>query len=255
MNVESIGQPVALIVDEAKKNNNTVLSIEPKKDAVVTYLTELNLTSKKDQKFQQIPNVNVERTILYVTGASGSGKSYYTKNFCDCYKKIFPKREIYLFSSITDDSSIDKIKGLKRVKITPEFLNEDISAKDFENSLVIFDDTDCITDKKTKAKIQAILNSVLETGRHFNTSVVYTSHTACNGNDTKKILNEAHSITIFPTGLGGRSLKYLLDQYLGLDKEQIKRIKKLDSRWVTILKSYPMVVLSEKEAYILNPKE
>ena len=50
-------------------------------------------------------------------------------------------------------------------------------------------------------------------------------------------------------------MKYLLDQYLGLDKEQIKRIKKLDSRWVTIMKSYPMIVLSEKEAYVLNPKD
>jgi len=68
-------------------------------------------------------------------------------------------------------------------------------------------------------------------------------------------LNEAHSVTIFPTGLGGRSLKYLLDSYMGLDKEQIKKIKKLESRWVTITKTYPMCVLSEKEAYILNPKD
>jgi len=255
MNVENIGSPIALILDENKKNNNQVLSVEPKKDAVVTMLNELSLKDKKGQKFQQIPNPNTERSILYVTGASGSGKSYYTKAYCDCYRKIYPKREIYLFSSLTDDSSIDKIKGLKRVKITPEFLGEDISAKDFKDSLVIFDDTDCITDKRQKLKLQGILNSVLETGRHFNTSVIYTSHSACAGNDTKKILNEAHSITIFPTGLGGRSLKYLLDQYMGLDKEQIKKIKKLESRWVTITKTYPMCVLSESEAYILNPKE
>ena len=99
-----------------------------------------------------------------------------------------------------------------------------------------------------------ILNSLLETGRHFNASVIYTSHLPCAGNDTKRILNEAHSITIFPNGLGGRSLKYLLDSYLGLDKEQIKRVKKTDSRWVTIMKSYPMVVLTEKEAYTLSSK-
>ena len=105
-----------------------------------------------------------------------------------------------------------------------------------------------------KAKINGILNSLLETGRHFNASVIYTSHLPCAGNDTKRILNEAHSITIFPNGLGGRSLKYLLDSYLGLDKEQIKRVKKTDSRWVTIVKSYPMVVLTEKEAYTLSSK-
>ena len=93
---------------------------------------------------------------------------------------------------------------------------------------------------------------ILETGRHFNISCVYTSHVACAGIDTKRILNEAHSITIFPHGLGGRSMKYLLENYLGLDKDQVKRIKKLGSRWVSILKTFPMIVLSEKEAFVMN---
>jgi len=250
MNVENQGQAIALIQDTDKKKANTLLSIEPKKENVVNYMKEFKL--KDSQHFQQIPNISVERNILYVTGASGSGKSYYTKNFVDQYKKIYPKREVYLFSSLSDDSSIDKIKNLRRIKLTPEFLNDDITAKDFKDALVIFDDTDCITDKRVKLKVNGILNSLLETGRHFSSSVIYTSHSACNGADTKKILNECHSITIFPTGLGGRSLKYLLDQYLGLDKAQIARVKHLNSRWVTIVKSYPMVVLSEKEAYVLN---
>ena len=80
-------------------------------------------------------------------------------------------------------------------------MTEDITAKDFQDSLVIFDDTDCITDKYMKFKVNGILNSLLETGRHFNSSVVYTSHAACNGNDTKKILNECHSILCFVMAL------------------------------------------------------
>ena len=229
------------------------MSIEPKKEAVFNYLTELKLEGH--QKLQHIPNTDQERNILYITAPSGQGKSYYTKHYADQYRKIYPKREIYLFSSLSDDSSIDKIKNLRRIKLTPEFLSDDITAGDFKDSLVIFDDTDCITDKRVKLKVNAILNSLLETGRHFNSSVVYTSHSACSGNDTKKILNECHSITIFPNGLGGRSLKYLLDQYLGLDKEQIKKIKQLDSRWVTIVKTYPLVALYEKGAYVLNNKD
>ena len=47
-------------------------------------------------------------------------------------------------------------------------------------------------------------------------------------------------------------MKYLLDSYFGLDKDQIKKIKKLNSRWVTIMKTYPMIVMYEKGAYILN---
>jgi len=193
----------------------------------------------------------MERSITYITGASGSGKSYWTRMYVDEYKKIYPKREVYLISSISDDSSIDKIKGLHRIKMD-KLLTEDISAKDFKDSCVIFDDTDCLTDKRLRLKVQEILNSVLETGRHFNCEVIYTSHLATDGHQTKRILNECKSVVIFPSGLGGRSIKYLLDNYFGLDKDQIKRIKKLNSRWVQINKGFPMSVVSDKEAYVLN---
>jgi UDP-glucose 4-epimerase len=93
---------------------------------------------------------------------------------------------------------------------------------------------------------------MLEIGRHFNISVIFTSHCATMGNDTKRILNECHSITIFPKNLGGKTSKYLLDQYLGMDKEQIKKLKKVNSRWVTILKTYPQCIISEKCAWVIN---
>jgi hypothetical protein len=68
-------------------------------------------------------------------------------------------------------------------------------------------------------------------------------------------LNECKSVVIFPSGLGGRSIKYLLDNYFGLDKDQIKRIKKLPSRWVCINKGFPMSVIADKDAYVLNDPE
>ena len=253
MNVENVGHTVALIVDDSKPKSNQLLSVEPKKENVITFLKDLKL--KDNQRFQHIPNINMERNILYITAPSGQGKSYYTKQYADQYRKIYPKREIYLFSSLTDDSSIDKIKNLRRIKLSPEFLNEDFSAKDFSESLIIFDDTDCITDKRMKQKINGILHSLLETGRHFSSSVIFTRHIATAGHDTKKILNECHSVTIFCNGMGGKSKKYLLDQYLGLDKHQIKRLTKLESRWVTIMKTYPMICLSEKEAFVLNSND
>ena len=169
---------------------------------------------------------------------------------------MYPKREVYILSSIKEDKTLDKIKGLKRIKLdSQEFLTEDLTAEDFKDSLVIFDDTDCLTNKRQKLKVDSILNSVLETGRHFNVEVIYTSHLACNGRDTKRILNECKSVTIFPSGLGGKAMKYLLDNYFGLDREQIKKLKSLNSRWVTIQKGFPMCVMSDKECYILNSND
>jgi len=254
MNFEDKGRFLAYLKDDdikdRKKWRKLFLTDKPN-EVVGGAFRDVKLKDKPKLHFQPAPDKDIERSITYITGASGSGKSYWTRMYVDEYKKIYPKREVYLISSISDDSSIDKIKGLHRIKMD-KLLTEDISAKDFKDSCVIFDDTDCLTDKRLRLKVQEILNSVLETGRHFNCEVIYTSHLATDGHQTKRILNECKSVVIFPSGLGGRSIKYLLDNYFGLDKDQIKRIKKLNSRWVQINKGFPMSVVSDKEAYVLN---
>jgi hypothetical protein len=259
VNLENIGIPLAIIVNKNDKGDNKkkktptpIVSVSDSKEGVIRPTTELSLRDKPDLIFQPIPNPETERQILYITGSSGSGKSYFTRKYCSEFAKLFPKRQIYLFSSIAEDDSIDSIKGLNRMKLTPEFLEENWEIEDFRDSLVIFDDTDCITDKKTRLKVNGILNMILETGRHTNTYCIYTSHLACAGNDTKRILNEAHSITFFPATAGGRTLKYLLESYMGLDKEQIQKVKHLPSRWVTVCKSYPKCILSEKDVFLIN---
>jgi len=81
MNVENVGSSIAMIVDETKPNSNLLLSVESNEDNVINYLKELKLKPK--QHFQIIPNISVARDILYVVGASGSGKSYFTRQFVD----------------------------------------------------------------------------------------------------------------------------------------------------------------------------
>lgn len=254
MNFEGVGTTIALLenTDEKDRKKWKVLSITDKPKECASPMKELRLKDKPNLHFQPIPDKKSERSIRYVTGASGSGKSYYTKMYADEYHRMYPKREIYILSSIKEDPTLDKIKDLHRIKLEGEFLTEALTAEDFKDCLVIFDDTDCLINKAVKQKVDALLNSVLETGRHFNVEVVYTSHLACNGRDTRRILNECKSVTIFPSGLGGKAMKYLLDNYFGLDKEQISKIKKLNSRWVTIQKGFPMSVMSDKECFILN---
>ena len=205
---------------------------------------------KADTAVQQCPDTETERSVLYITGQSGSGKSFYTRNYISEFRKSYPKREVYVFSSLDDDPTLDRLKFLKRIKVRkPEFLSAEISTEDFANSLVIFDDTDCIADKKIKIKVYSILTSILQTGRHFNISVIYTSHNAACGNETKTILNECTSLTVFPRNLGGKTSKYVLESYLGLSSAEIKRLRAADSRWATIVKCYPQVVLTEHEAF------
>lgn len=252
MNFEEGFGPVAEIRDEKNKKIIKPIYIESDEKKVNEYFKEIKC--KNNEYIQHMPHRSNERQILYITGASGSGKSYYVNKYGNEYRKKFKNNPIYLFSSVQDDTSL-KIPELKKIRLDEGFLNADLTASDFKDSLIIFDDTDVINNKSILKKVNLILDTILQTGRHHGTSVIYTSHTACNGTQTKVILNEAHSITIYPSGLGGRSIKYLLDQYFGLDKEQIRKIKRLPSRWVSIIKSYPNVVLYEKGAYILNDKD
>jgi len=233
-----------------KIGDKRIMSISPK--PVDDGFNEF--TCKGESCIQHIPNKNTERNVLYITGQSGSGKSYYTAQYIKEYHKMFPKREVFIFSSLADDSTLDKLKYIKRIKIKEApFLNSSIGVADFKDTLTIFDDVDVISDKVVKNKVFKLLNEILETGRHFNTSCIFTSHNATMGLDTKRILNECHSITIFPKNLGGKTARYLLDQYLGMDKEQVAKIRKINSRWVTIMKTYPQCIISEKSAWVVNP--
>ena len=253
MNLNNTGKIIAVIKDSenekkrSKKQDNKFLYVDDKaKNSINNYECDYNET------IQQVPDKETERSILYITGPSGSGKSYYTRNYILEYKKLFPKNNIYIFSSLDSDETLDKIPKIKRIKFTEKFLLFDFKIIDFTNSLIVFDDIDAETSKVRKAKIYGILNMVLNTGRHERVSVVYTSHLSCAGNETKLILSECHSVTVFVKNMGNRSLKYLMDSYFGLDKHQINYIKKIDSRWVTLIKTYPSVLISEKLGVVLN---
>jgi Cdc6-like AAA superfamily ATPase len=256
LNFESVGTPLCIIANENKdkksKNANPIICVAETEKEISKPFQTMSL-KEEGQSYQLIPNPSIERQILYVTGSSGSGKSYFTKKYCREFAKIFPKRPIYLISSIDDDTSVDDIKGLKRFKIKGDtFINDTFEIKDFKDSLVIFDDVDCITDKKLRTKVVGILNMILETGRHENVYCIYTSHLATAGNDTKRILNECNSITFFPKTMGTRMMKYLAEGYLGLDKSEIKKLKSIPSRAVTVVKSYPKTIIGDKDVFTLS---
>jgi hypothetical protein len=257
MNAENIGIIIAKL--DNKEDDTFVsipISIEPDKDLVKHYFEEILIPAgQKNTKMQHLPYKTTDKTfrqILYVTGQSGSGKSYYSLMYINEYQKLFPKNPVYLFSSLSSDDTIDKVKKLNRVKLDEKFFNTPFTIQSFKDCLVIFDDTETIKNPLLREKIKNIMDLILETGRHTNTFVIVTSHVATNRERTKLILTEAHSVTIFLKTIGERTLNYLLKDYFGLSKEQVQRIECLDSRWVTICKTYPMTVLYEKGFYVLR---
>ena len=207
----NLGESIALIETANAKNK-------------IVYLKEGNSTKsfecENNEKCLLIPNVSKERQVLYCSGMSGSGKSYYIMQYSKQYQKMYPKNDVILFSGLnSDEGSLDKIRDLKRFNIYAEdFLEEDFQSENFKDSLVIFDDLESINNKSIFNKVMQIQATLLTTGQHSQTSVAVSNHSVANGRVTKLILNESNVIVIFKSGLGNRVLKHILDQYLGLDK-------------------------------------
>ena len=248
LNIENEGNLIGLIIKNGKETN-TKLFVTDKENT--TRHGGSSFVCKQDEVLQLIPNNKTERQCVYICGQSGSGKSYFTTNYVKQYKKMFPKRDIFVISSIEEDKSIDSLNPKRINVLHPEFMFDEFTAEDFKDSLVIADDVD-VFPTKIKKKVMGIINSILQVGRHFNVSLCFTTHNACAGNETKILLAEAHIITVFPKTTGNRALKYLLDNYLGLDKKQVEKIKKMNSRAVSVIRGFPMVILGEKEAFLAH---
>jgi hypothetical protein len=257
LNWEGVGKIIAIIKDEnetknKKKNPNQELYVCDNKQAKELRHPEQEVALSDGYRLQYAVDKNIERQIVYVCGASGSGKSYWCRQFITEYHKAYSQRPVYMLSALTEDVTLDKLTYIKRIKLSPEFLEDELKAVDFTDSLVIFDDCDTLANRKIRKKVLEIQSDILSTGRHFNVSCLVTTHTPCSGLDSKLILNESHCVVIFPAGLGGRAKSYLLETYLGLDKLQIKKLKDIDSRSICFIKGYPQVVLAERNAYILT---
>jgi hypothetical protein len=136
---------------------------------------------------------------------------------------------------LPEDSSIDPVKP-KRIRIDESLCEDPIPIEEFANSCVIFDDVDCISDKKIKEAIYAIMNKILEISRQFSTSCIVTNHLPTDGRATRRILNEAQTVTYFPHSAGNK-IRYLLENYIGVDKKQISRFKRMNTRSVLIFKN------------------
>lgn len=205
----------------------------------------------KDAEVEPIINPNVERQVMYVSGMSGSGKSTYVNKIINSYLKFFKNNKVYLFSNKEEDESYTN-KDIIRVKLDEELLVDPIKLDEIRESMIIFDDIEGVPNKKIMTELDRLRDVILQQGRSYKIYFCYVSHLANNYKQTRTILNECHSITIFPAMTTAYSLKYLLEKYFGFGKDDIKKLASLDSRWITIYKLPCMFVLHQNGCYFLN---
>lgn len=203
-------------------------------------------------KLRLLPSEEVVER-LYVSGQSGSGKSTFVSNWLSESRKIWKnrhKKDIFIMSRVQEDAPLDKFKPI-RVELNDEILIEPIEAEDLEDSVVIFDDIDTIANTRVRKTITMLRDDLLECGRHYNVRMLCTSHLLLAGHQTKKMLNEATTVVVFPRSGQVAQIKRYLSIYCGFEKDVINKIMNLPSRWVAVRRLYPSMVIYERGAFVV----
>ena len=227
--------------------DSNVNSDDVKRDKTKKYFNELNLDSKSI--FEPYPNTSRERDALMIVGQSGSGKTHYLNQYISNYKKAYKKRKVYFISSVESDKSVNE-KNVQRISLNDSWINDPILLTDVADSLVCIDDFEAIRDAGIKKSLFIFINEILTMGRHHNISVALIVHYANGKNYLRDMLNECTSFTYFPRS-SSRANNYLLENYLGVDPKEIKKIKKIKSRWASVFRNFPSAVLTERNLFML----
>lgn len=236
--------PEMLMENDNIKNLYTKIKEDDKNDTSIELPT--------DASFHLIPTPDPKvRQVWYITGQSGSGKSFIARGLAEHYKKLFPDREIYLISKLNEDSTLDTMKIGKPKRINVQSLIDDPpDINEFKNCMVIFDDYDSFPDKTGKV-VQQLIDDLAIQGRHTNTTILCLTHFTTNYKKTRLLLGEATNIVVYPQSTSSHALKYLLGTHFGLSKDDLSSLKKM-GRWVSIGKNYPSYLISEHTAKLLH---
>jgi hypothetical protein len=231
------------------KKNKEIRLIAEDKDQYLYFNPEGELnTYVSKTEIEIIPN-NKAREVLYITGPSGSGKSYYASKYVEKFCEIFDKSKVLLFSRKTSDPAFDENKRIQRIPIDDELCNANIDILSVckENTLLIFDDIDSL-DKKYWECVAKLMYDILEVGRSYKLYCVITSHLINSNNKkfSRIILNESHWVVFFPkTNIRGN--KYFLENYIGLEKEAIKELLNIPTRAIAVYRNFPNFYISKHQ--------
>lgn len=244
--------PIAIVKGDDKKFHNKFLYLDP--DEHIEGITQVEIPM--DCRFSVLPSTDKDkRNIFYVAGASGSGKSWFAKMVAQNYHKMYPDRPIYLVSKLEADETIDSTDAPIIRLDYKEFVDDPPDINNMSNSMLIADDYDVITGKEGEA-VRELIDNVSTMGRKHGENqgcitMLCLTHALTNFSKTRVLLNESDHYVVYPQNTNAKGLRYLLGTYLGMDNNDIKRLKKL-GRYVVISKNYPQYILSGNRCELLH---
>lgn len=186
---------------------------------------------------------------IYVSGATGSGKSYLIRKIINNDKK---KRQCVLFTDLkNNDPAFEGMNYVKYKETLADYDNDEVDAvwlkANSENKIFIFDDV-----QYNKAVI-LYRNFMLEKARHIGSIVICVNHKLRDYHATKVPLNESRYVIAFPCANKG-SIKSYLKNELEIPKDYLEFILNnscKEGRHLIVHKFAPNCIASTHSIYKL----
>lgn len=204
-----------------------------------------------DGEFIIFPRKKPER--VYIVGPNGSGKSWQAGKYCESYNIAYPKSKIVMFTPHEKDEAYKNVQNLIIMDLNDESLfDEPLDITKLSSCLVIFDDTDNHQVKKSKLWLDNLEKDLIMNGRKYGIYVLSIAHMMMNGASTRHKIAEASRTIFFPHSGSVYHITRYLTIYAGLNKEMVKTVLNLRSRWVCISNTYPQYILYDRGIFLIK---
>jgi hypothetical protein len=187
---------------------------------------------------------------IYVSGATGSGKSFFINKMLMLDKK---KRKVYLFTDLQKrDSSLMPMFQSKRLKIVRDKPDQDWEVNTNEiksrikGAILVFDDSN-------DPEVVSFMNHALLKGRHQDVTVIAVNHKLRDYQQTKHLLNDAKYIVAFPNSNRGTIINYMRDEFGATPKIRrlVIRMALKDGRQIMFHRFAPNAVATAKKVILM----
>ena len=229
---------VKILKQALNTENRDKLNMSEKIKRAIEILEQLGQDKlKKEIDFSKDPQISrvlpligardvaFDRSICLVAPSEG-GKTFLAKEICKFDQR---KRPVIVFSKIDDDESLrelsclrtpaDKKSRLVKIPLHSEDQLLDLPMNtDLQSTICLFDDIDSFPIDIAQF-LREYRDSMLESGRHNNITVISTSHILNNFMKTKTMLNECEWVCLFPASNKRHAFSFLKDRF-GLDKAE-----------------------------------
>ncbi len=252
--------PVAIVRGNGELDGKIVFLHDDKNQNHISNMTSGSkfLELPLGYKMEHFPNIK-KRDVLYITGSSGCGKTTIIGNYTRNFKRLFNSsdKDVILFRpTTTDDPALDDIELLK-IPINDNLLDdklavEDLQSPDKQPRLVIFDDVEGILDNKLRKYVFDLSDQIDTCGRKNELYTIRINHLITDYKNTRTVLNEMTSLTLFPHDTSPDNAKYVLTKQFGMNRHQINELLNIPSRWITITRNFPKFVMYETGIKLLS---